>query len=233
MVVNMKKIILLLLLFICPNTYSADFVDSFQEYRHQIKRKLGHDTSSTSPADTTYNQMIREAVIKIMPIVQGRKESFSFVTTYRSDSYALDTTVSGVMSVYWSKNDSIKTLIKAPKESWYSLKRDDESILANKEGYQSRPSYYDYVDGTLFLFPTPPRNGDTIRYDAYTKINSITALDSLSLIPQRYRIVILEYASYLMAQNLQHSLMNVFREDYNQSIQFLLGGGANVTTTGK
>ena len=234
MVVKMKKVLFILLLFISGNIMSADFVDDFGGYRSQIKRNLGHDTTSVSPSDSAYNQFIRQAVIKVMPIIQGKKKSFSFITNYRDDSYDLDSTVNGIISVYWSKNDSIKTLLKAPKDQWYTLKKDDENIVSQKSGYQNRPSYYDYIDDIIYLYPSPPRNGDTIKYEAYTKVTNIdNATDSLQAVPQKYRVAILEYATYLVAQSLQHPSANLYRQDFSESVQSLLGRGANVTITDK
>jgi len=228
-----KKIIFLLVLGLATTSWSLDYGDSFLQYRNQIKRKLGHDTASVEPNDSIYNYMIREAVIKVMPIIRAGKKSFSFVTTYRSNSYALDTTVNGVFSLYWSKNDSIKTLIKAPMEEWYKLMKSDETILSGKKGYQSRPTYWDYRDSTVILFPTPTRSGDTIRYDAYIKVIGIGEDDNLSSIPQKYRVVIVEYATYLMAQILQHPNVTTYKKDFSESVAILTNRGANVTVSDK
>ncbi len=214
--------------------WSADYADNFKQYRFQMKRKLGIDTSSVEPSDTTLNQFVREAIIKVSPIIQSNKASFNFNTTFRSNSYSLDTAVTGILSVYWSKNDSIKTLIKAPMETWYTLLSAEESMLSGKSAWQNRPSYYDYRDGYIVLFPTPIRNGDTIRYDAFTKIKDISGPTvDLTTIPQKYRVAIVEYATYLLAQNLQHSAGTLIKQDFDESVSLLLNRGANVTVSDK
>lgn len=226
----MKKLIIVFLILLCGNVLSADFCETFEEYRRQIKRKMHLDTASTAISDTTLNHFIREAVIKVMPLIQAIKSTDSFLTVHRQGVYSLDTTVVGVLNVEWSKNDSLKTLIYSPKEVWHEK---ELKTLSGFKGYDSRPSLYDYIDNTIYLYPIPFRNGDSMRVSVYRKLNSISASDSLSLIPQKYRVAVLEYATYITASSLQSPLTTTFQSDFQMSVSILKAGGANVTTSGK
>ena len=226
----MKKLIIIFLILLCGNVLSADFCENFEEYRRQIKRNLHLDTASTAISDTTLNQFIRQGVIKVMPLIQAIKSTDLFVTVHRQGVYTLDSTVVGVLNVEWSKNDSLKSLLYSPKEIWHEK---ELKTLAGERSYDGRPSFYDYIDNTIYLYPVPFRNGDSIRVSVYRKINSISALDSLILIPQKYRVAVLEYATWISARTVQHPLMETFERDFNMSVSILKSGGANVTTSGK
>jgi len=213
----MKKIMFLFIMLFATSVWSADYADSFSEYRIQVKNALGvATTNSTWVSDTTLNDMIRQAVVAVGPIVRPKKETFSFVTTYQQGAYSLDTTVLGLITVYFEENDKIRTFLYTPKEKWYQLFPNDTS-----KDYSIGPSYYDYIDDKLFLYPTPPVNGDTIKYEAYTKINSISALDSLSLVPQQYRTAVLDYVCYRVATLKQHPLTEVYYRNYQESISII------------
>ena len=56
----MKRLFFLLTLLLATSVLSADYADSFSEYRIQIKNALGVEiTNSTWVSDTTMNDMIR------------------------------------------------------------------------------------------------------------------------------------------------------------------------------
>ena len=213
----MKKILFILLLLISGNVLSDDYANSFSEYRIQVKNAFGVRTdNSTWVSDTTMNDMIRQAVIAVGPIVRNKKETFSFLTVINQGAYDLDSTVLGLITVYYEKNDIIRTFSYAPKGHWREIFPKDE-----KKDYILEPSYYDYIDDKLFLYPTPPVNGDTIKYEAFTKVNSISALDSLSLIPQQYRTAVLDYVCYRVAVLRQHPLTDVYYRNYKESIAII------------
>ena len=227
----MKKILFTLcLLLICGNILSSDFCETFEDYEWRIKGKLNLDTASTAISDTIMHQHIREAVIKVLPMIRGIKSIDTILTTANAGAYSLDSTVVGVLNVEWFKEDSLKTMLYSPKSGWYQYV---VKGLSGKKGYEKRPSYYDYIDNLLFMFPIPISGGDSIEVSVYRKVNSISALDSLVLIPQKYRVAILEYATFLAASSIQSPLMAIFEKSFKESVATLRSEGANVTTSGK
>jgi len=213
-----------LMLLIIPMANSADFCNNFEGYEWQIKRMLHYDTASTAISDTTIHQNIRQAVIKVSPMIKALKLSYSDLTEYRVGTYTLDTAITGIIDVYWSKNDSIKTLTYLPKSLWHTTVSTLDRDLSDKKDYAKRPFHYDFTDNILFLYPIPILSGDTIKITATRKLPSIVAVDSLSIIPQKYRVAILEYATYLTARSIQLPTAGTFKNDFDESVMFLRGG---------
>lgn len=200
--------------------YSADYADSFSEYRIQIKNNLNVKiTNTTWISDSTLNDFIRASIIKVSPIVRSNKTQFKFTTRNLIGSYSLDTTVVGVIDVAWSSNNYLKVMMYAPKSIWYTF--ENKSTIDGKDVYAKRPSYYDYIDGTLFLYPVPTTTGDTVVIDAYTKITSLSASDNLDDIPQVYRTAIVDYATYLAARSKQHPDRAMYYQNYLESVQLI------------
>ena len=215
----MKKILLLLTVFVflVPVAKPADFVDGLSEYRAQVKAQLGvSESSSEYVSDSVLNRLIRGAIVKVMPIVKANKEQFTIVTTANTGGYNLDSTVVGVLDVGWRKNDTLKSFLYAPKSKWYEF---EVKTALGKDGYEKRPSYYEYIDGRLFLYPIPVISGDTIVVDAYTKLENISTASSLSGIPSYYRTAILDYVAYMVAMSKQHPLTDVYYKNYVESVQ--------------
>ena len=214
----MKKLLLVLFLMSqFVTSYSADYAGNFAGYRAQVKNAFDVSTSnSTWVTDTVLNDLIRQGIIAVSPIIQARKKTYVTTTTYRVGTYNLDSAVVGVTDVYWSKNDSLKTLVYAPKEKWYQV---ETGLAGVGVGYNSRPSYYDWIDGKLFLYPVPARNGDTIKYEAYCKVSDISAKDSLLQIPQVYRTAVIDYVVYRVALSKQSPLLDAYYRNYVESIQ--------------
>jgi len=217
----MKRLILIaVLLVFAASVSAADFMDSFAEYQTQIRLNLGVTATNTSyAADTTLNRVIRLSAIHINNLLKTYKTINEFVTVYHDGSYDLDSVI-GVIYVEWSKNDSVKALVYAPKGQWYQLEVQE---IASQKDYKKRPSYYDFVDGTLYLFPAPVIAGDTIRVTGWEKIGNISAAASLTDIKQRYRTAVLAYATYRMALSRTHPSTQLFKGDYEEAVISLKG----------
>ena len=214
-----KKLVIIFFLFTVVS-HSANYLDSFSSYRSQVKTALNVSTSDvTYLADTTLNQLIREGVNEIIPMVQAKKQTFSDTTLARKGAIALDSLAVGVRYVYWSKNDSVKTLLYVPKEQWYQLEVKILNVNDKENPYNNRPSYYDYDESYIYLYPVPYITGDTIKYDAFSKIKNISAVTALSDIPVQYRNVILKYVIFKAAESKQHPLTQQFEKNYLTSAQ--------------
>lgn len=213
----MKKLIMVFFILLSSGVvYSADYAETFAGYRSQIKSNLNINTSNTSyVTDTVMNQMIRQAVIMVNASLRPIKNRISITTTHRQGVYSLDTTVLGVIDVSWHKNDSVKSFLFKPKTYWY---QGEVQSTFGKKGYDARPSYYDFIDDEIYLHPAPFVTGDTIIVTAWQKVQSISASDNLSTIPQQYRVPVVLYATYLVALSKQHPATAVYLENYRSSI---------------
>jgi len=214
----MKRLLVLLvpLLFFAQVQGADLFLDDFQHYRHKVRTALGMDTSSTALADTTINDLVREAVFHIIPTTQFRAREFSFATTYKNSKYVLDTAIMEIISVEWFEKDSIKTMIYAPRNIWYSLPL--KLTSTESEAYSRRASYYDYTDSLIFIFPIPIEADDSIRILASTKLPDLMTKDTLKIIPIEFRDAVLKYTVFLAARSRSHPLMQMFWQEYQEAI---------------
>lgn len=217
----MKRLLFVfVVLFLYVPIRGAGVLEVFQNYRHAIKQSLGLDTASSAIADTTLNEYVRRAVLQITPLLQPRLVEDSIVTTANENIYSLDTLTVGISSVQWRNVDSIKSLIYAPREVWYQLKVNPNT---SNEGnpYDQRPSYYDYADSQIFLYPIPTIADDAFYIMSWFKLSNAHEKDSLFQIPVQYRMAVLGYATYLTARSRQHPLTELFLRDYQETVAIL------------
>ena len=222
-----KALYLITFMLLFGVTHGADFCGSFGEYRTQIRRKMDISQTNTGYAsDSTLNQFVREAVVQLVPIIKGYTKTAVVTTVYKDNSYSIDSTITNIESVEWSYNDSIKSFVYVPKSQWYQMEHKE---TGNKDGYEKRPSYYDFTDSYLYLYPVPTKSGDSIIITGTGKIASLAASDNLSNIPQKYRGAILNYAVYQLAKSKGHPLWESFYRDYVESVTMLTGGKVETT----
>ena len=216
------RILLILLvfsLFALP-VASADVLEVFEQYRHGIKQSLGLDITSSAIADTTLNEYVRRAVLQIIPLLKPRLIEDLIITAANENIYSLDTLTLGISSVQWRRKDSAKSLIYAPREVWYQLSV--KPNLASEENlYNQRPSYYDYADSQIFLYPIPTIANDSFYIMSWYKLPTAFEDDSLFQIPVQYRTAILGYATYLAGRSRQHPLTEIFYRDYQEIVAIL------------
>lgn len=196
----MKRILIaVLLVLVASQLMAADVLETWDDYRVAMRRKLGYDTAATGLlTDANAAAFIREAVVQIVPLVQARKQITSVVTTYKNYTYALDTTLTGILAVWWSKNDSIKVLKYVPINSW--SEQEHKKTSGESVPFLQRPSFYDYTDSLLLVYPSPSLNfGDTLRIKGLHRISSVLTDSTLSEIPQKYRMPVLNYATWVAA----------------------------------
>ena len=216
------RILLILLvfsLFALP-VASADVLEVFEQYRHGIKQSLGLDITSSAIADTTLNEYVRRAVLQIIPLLKPRFIEDSIVTTANDNIYSLDTLTLGISSVQWRTKDSVKSLIYAPRAIWYQLSV-NPNLASEENPYNKRPSYYDYADSLLFLYPIPTITSDTFWIMSWYKLPAAVSTDSLFQIPIQYRPAVLRYATYLAGRSRQHPLTEIFYRDYQEIVAIL------------
>ena len=211
----MKRLLICLVLL--ASTASAGFLGSFSGYRTQIKNKLNIAVAATSPlSDSVLNDFVREAVVTNVPLMQGIKVKVIDTLVKRQNAYTLDSTLLYVKSVVWNKYDSVKSLLYLPQELWYSK---EVKTTSGKKEYDRIPSYYDYDDTYLYLYPSPSVvENDTLEIRGVRRMGSISTLDSLVLIPEVYQTPILLYATYLAAQAISNPMTPLLKVEYEKSL---------------
>lgn len=195
----MKRILTALtILVLCMSAIGADFVLTLSDYRAQIKRRLNVDiTNTTWMSDTVMNQFIREAIVTIVPTLEGNTTTKTVITSYGQMSYKIDTNMVSIAEVGWKSGDTVRWLAFVPRDKWSVLTH--QSTNGGDDPYLQRPSVYDVSDDSIFVFPIPTFSDDTLMYIGPIKITNIATASSFSGIPQHRREKILNYATYLVA----------------------------------
>lgn len=191
-------------------------LDSLRHYQRDMRRHLNVDTASSNYCtDAVAGTLIRESIMTLLPVIRGKKTTWSTATTYRQGTYSLDSAALGIAAVVWSLNDSLKSLVYVPKSKWYEM---NHKSTSEKQDYLKRPSYYDYDDDNLYVFPVPTKAGDTLRISGWQHVAGLGAATDLSSIPQAYRPVILSYAVYLFARGKSKQNAEMFYRDLQFTI---------------
>lgn len=198
---------------------AGDFLKTGADYRREIKNIFGVSIDNTTwVTDTTLNQLVRQAVVKVNPLMRGVKFKDTVVTNWQQSDYALDSMI-GVISVSWQKEDTIRPIVYAPLETWGSLQH--QSTWGGDDPYLSRPTVYDVTDNQIMFFP-PPTQTDTIEIVGFRKVYGIVTTSDFSAIPQAYRIPVLYYAAFLVAQSKQHPGTDRMLNEYNKAVSDVL-----------
>jgi hypothetical protein len=209
----MKRLLFtILIMFMVTRTAvnAADFVLTLPDYRAQIKRRLNIDISnSVWMTDSVMNQLIREAIVTVLPTIEGVQTTKRFTTTPERMAYPIDSTVVSVYNVGWKAQDTVRWFQRIPMSRWSMLT--NQNTYGGDDPYLERPAVYDLSDDSIFLFPIPTMSDDTILYMGTQKITNIATRDTINAIPQDKRIPILNYATYLVAVAKQHHMMDTYK----------------------
>lgn len=220
----MKRILLCaVLLLVAVGANGSELYDSFGDMRSQIRRTLNYDTTSTTlVSNELLNSKIREGIVLLAPAVKYNRVVWKLTTQYRQSEYAIDSGLVDILRVWWSKNDSVKSLLYLPRERWLPMDTDQiHARTSGYEGYQKRPSYYDFNDDYLYLFPVPTLKtsaSDTIKVEGYRITDDLDTVTVLSTIDEKYRTAILAYAVYEVAKSLQRGDVEVFYRDFQTAL---------------
>lgn len=232
----MKKLPFLLIcfMFLAGRAFGSDILESLADYRFTIRQQLNIPLSDTNQLnDSTLNNLVRLSAVLMVPSIKGDVFETTFVTVRGVSRYRVDSLFIGVFHAEWNKGDSIKSFLYLPKQLWYEK---EVTNLKAKQGYESRPSYYDYVQDLIFLYPPPHHYDDTIRVMGWKKVPPIATMNALTVIPVEYRPAVMSRALYMAARSIQSPLTNDLKDDFafvlmetkrNLQVQ----GSANATTT--
>lgn len=210
----MKRFIPIILTWlVLASTASADqFLATFEEVAWQARRDLNVDTAGNAYlTDTVAYQKIREGIALINPLLKGDKATTVHITSFHQNTYTLDTTFVGIISVEWAKGDTVKGLVFVPRERWYEM---EHKSTKGKKEYLERPSYYDYTEDQLFVHPPPRIIGDTIKVLGWKRLSYMDTLSLLLGIPEAQRVVVLKYVIWQAGKAKGNPLTQIFRDDY-------------------
>lgn len=230
----MKRLGVLLVLLLTSSALGNSYLDSRTDYYVAARLKLGLTTASSgSLTDTAASGFFSEAVTAILPLNRGVKRLTTFTTTYHEDTYELDSTLTGILAVRWTKNDSTKSLRYLPIELWGEQEHDKTTGKPKK---LHRPSFYDFTDSLIILYPAPSKFGtaDTIEIMGFHRVADIDTQSTPTVIPEHYRISILYHMVYNAALAGQDPRIQFFREQLVFQLQriglSLTPGGAVVSS---
>lgn len=227
-----KKLFVLLLVLTGGVASAADFMDSFSAYRSQMRRALGVDvTNTTYLSDSTANEFLREGVMTVSPQVGGDRFDTTFRTIFWRSNYTLDTFVMGVKAVVISKNDTAKGLLYVPMSQWYQMEH--KTTTAQQDNYLRRPSYWDFYDNKVWLYPPPTIANDTVRVFVWRKPRQISDTTNLTALHPMARLAVLKYAIWQAAQARQHPNTPMYKGEYDVALMNAIksiDGGIGVQT---
>lgn len=213
----MKKIIVLFLL-LAGSAQAGQFLETFAEVRAQVRAKLNINSTSSFLTDSTANQYIREGMLVVNPMVMFDKEVKTTVLTFKQNTYSLDTMLIGIISAEISRSDSVKTLKYVPRGEWYN--QYVAPATAGKIGYEKWPSFFDYSDDQIFIYPTPtnPNLTDTLKIYGWQKVGSIDTVSTMTKMPEAYRVAVLDYVIYVAAKARSHPNTMLYYQDFQRDI---------------
>lgn len=231
----MKKALILILL-LASTVSGSTFLGTREDYYAQVRLKLGLTVAASGLlTDTAASAFLSEAIVQIVP-GDGYIKKVTTISTLRGViGYAFDTTLVSVQNVWWHKSDTVKYLIHVSGE--FTEAQSHKSTIGTRDPLLRRPSYYQYTDDSLYLYPAPSLTADNIYILGYHRIGDVTSTDTLTAIPEQYRTPILNYMVWAVSQSRGLPEAN----SYFQVLQWSLAkigmkvaeGGAVETTANK
>ena len=196
----MKKLYLLLILLYALPVQGASFLNDRTAYYQQTRLKLGVTISSSRYLnDTTASRVLSEAVVAIYGTLGRPLRLDTIVTSYYRGVYAIDTALSGVEAVWIQKRDSTFLLTLKHPSTWGEQAHN--TTLGQESPTLKRPSFYYYTDSLLLIYPVPAMgSGDTIILLGPRRQPDITSDTSITDIPEKYRLAILNYMVWTWAE---------------------------------
>ncbi len=208
-----KRILLsvVVLVVIClPTVYADDFLDSLREQCALVRQNLNIATNGSQLEDSVVAKYIREGYCILAPAVKGRQVRDTIVTVQYQEDYVVATGVTGIdstlieiLKVRMSNKDTIKTIKHAAQEVWDTLFPEGYT-LKGRTGMTAHPSYYDWVQGRITLYPVPYIAGDTIIIDGVARVHTImTDSTFVAQFPVIYRPLVTTYATVRQAEAIE------------------------------
>lgn len=227
----MKRILLalLLLLFAAPLSASdSTLYLTFDQIAVAARGSLGYDTTSTvGLSDAANARFAREGLLALQPFMKGDEVEWIFTTTYMEHRYAIDSDIVWISSVTWRKQDSAKVLLPITMKNWGQV---EHKHTMGAKNYLAHPSYYDWSDAYLLLYPIPSlKSGayDTIRVIGYQAVSDLDTITTMTHLKERYRIAVKKYVTWQAAKANYDVRTNLFMQEYKEAVAILRGEKAN------
>lgn len=225
----MKKWFIVAALLLIPALCVGGSLDSTRNVRVAARRALGIDTTGGGLSDANANYFIQEALVMHNPLLHDNEVEWVFTTGFNEYQYSLDSNIIGISSVRFEKGDTVKALVPIPMSLWTTMPHQTTKGRGQNKEESWRlqyPSYYDWTDNYLFLYPVPTHKGslyDTIRVIGYRNIASVDTIVDLSYLPEKYRIAIKKYVVWQAALANSDPRTAAFEKVYGEQVTILRG----------
>ena len=217
----MKRIALLIFLFLTPALFAQALLDDDAECVSLIKQNLGYNSGSQVIKDTTAKMILKMAAIEVNNLVSAINIVDTMTMTMNKVAYSMnaglvDDTIIEVKSVLIIDNvlNISKPLKYVPREWWDTLYYTGYTINSQPLTSVGRlPEYYDWQTNVLLINPTPVRTNYLVVVMGTGKIENIeTSTTYMSQIPLNLRSPIIYLATAYCA---------VMRQDYAKANRWL------------
>lgn len=179
---------------------AEDYLDSLQEYSAVISQNLNISTSSSSCPDSMKFRSVRSAAIVVAQAIYGNFVLDTVVATANDYDYGIDSVLK-IKYVTFKNTDTVLPLTYAPMVEWRNLKI--KKTLSGQAGALAHPSFYDWDNGYLFLYPTPSVADTFIVYGYGKLINIIGDSTFVTNLEVNYRPALEACATSLTALKLK------------------------------
>ena len=234
----MKRIVAIItVLLLAVPSFANSWLDTRDDYAVAARVKLGLASSSAALSDTTASLLFNEAATLILSAKKIVRRVTSITTSYHQYMYALDTTLTGIEAVWVDSAGIIKTFSYMPISSWGQQQHSQTDNTDNNT--LSKPSFYDYTDSLLLIYPTPAKPNslaDTLKVLGWHRIADIDTVATPTLIPEQYRIPILYHMVWNHAKSRGDPRTPEFKEELVWALSqvgLLLTPGGNVVEATK
>ena len=211
-------LIAIIILLASTNCFSGDpYLSGFDEIKQHVLMNMGWDISnSTLVGDSAFNMFIRMAVCEVSDYLRGDESSEIITSVADQNTYTLDSTIIGIWAVNMNWGDSTKALIHYPMDKWEELV--SNKTLEGKSGYQARPTYYDYDQDNIYLYPTPVVNSDSIMVRHWKEVSGLGSLDSIPNVDMIYRTTIVRHVVWNIALARTDDRTASYEKAYNDAL---------------
>lgn len=204
---------LLLFMLLASTTMADSWLDSRADYYIAARMKLGYTTASSGLlSDATGSLLFNEAATLILPINRGLKRLTTITTSYHENTYALDTTMVDIETVWIDSSGTVKVLKYLPIGLWGEQEHDDADDTRDFD--LTRPSYYDYTDSVILVHPAPGQTRvDTLTVMGWHRLPDVETATVPTVIPEMYRLSILYHMVWNQAKARHDPRTEVFKNE--------------------
>lgn len=215
----MKQFLALLFVLLIGSAFAADqtFLADFDDCYRSIRLNHGYSEDNTDFAtDSVLSWYLRQSVVEVACFVMGYEFDTSVITSQDVAKYGFGASsdIWGISSVIWSKGDSTKALKYIPAQLWPDM---EHQTCVGKQQYEARPSYYDWSDDYLRVYPAPNEDAETLIVNAYGLAEDVDTTSDMDSVRVYYRMAIVNHATWKLAIARSDPRADAFRLMYEES----------------